>query len=132
MSEKNVETEKKNGIGKSTMSKEQMEQFINENLSVVPRNCRRKFESLVTVEEKFTKIRYFLDAKKLRDEMVEKNKLESKVKELFIKRKATTEDVVRVIDFCKQYIQSTKEDEIKKINGEIQRLTHLKQTLESE
>lgn len=132
MSEKNVETEKKNGIGKSTMSKEQMEQFINENLSVVPRNCRRKFESLVTVEEKFTKIRYFLDAKKLRDEMVEKNKLESKVKELFIKRKATTEDAVRVIDFCKQYIQSTKEDEIKKINIEIQRLSHLKQTLESE
>lgn len=132
MSEKNVETEKKNVVAKSAMTKEQMEQFINENLSVVPRNCRRKFESLITLEEKVTKIRYFLDAKRLKEEMIEKNRLESKVKELFIKRKATTEDVVRVIDFCKQYIQSTKEDEIKKINIEIQRLSHLKQTLESE
>ena len=132
MTGKNVETMSKSvNVDKTSMTKEQMEQFVNENLGIIPRNCNKKFESLKTIEEKVAKIQYYIDAKKLRDEMTERNKLENKVKQLFIRQKATTEDVVRVIDFCKEYLKSTKEDEISKLQNEIDRLTHLKQTLEN-
>ena len=131
MANENLNIEKKNDTGvKTTMSKEQMEQYVNENRSIVPRNWNKKFEAL-TLEQKVKKIGFFFDMQKMRNEAQEKNKLENKVKELFIKRKATTEDVVKVIDFCKQYIQTIKEEEINKLQGEIDRLTHLKQSLET-
>lgn len=131
MSEKNLETTKKNEVvGEATMSKEQMEKFVNDNLSYVPRNCCRKFE-LLPLDEKVKKIRYYINTQKAKAEMVEKNKLENKVKDLFIRRKATTQDVVRVIEFCKGFIQSTKKEEINKLEVEIKRLTSLKQTLEA-
>ncbi len=43
---------------------------------------------------------------------MEKKKLENMVKELFIKHNATTEDVSKVIDICKEYIQSTITEKI--------------------
>ena len=131
MSNKNVKNETKNNVvTESTMSNEQMEQFVTEHIGIVPRNWKRKFEVL-NIEQKVSKIHYYLDRQKQRTEAIEKNKLENRVKELFDKRKATTEDVVRVIDFCKQYIQATKEQEINKLQSEIERLTHLKQPLET-
>jgi len=131
MSNKNVKNETKNNVvTESTMSNEQMEQFVTEHFGIVPRNWKRKFEVL-NIEQKVSKIHYYLDRQEQRTEAIEKNKLENRVKELFDKRKATTEDVVRVIDFCKQYIQATKEQEINKLQSEIERLTHLKQSLET-
>ena len=131
MSNNNPNTETKKGaVVESTMTKEQMEQYVNENIAIVPRNWKRKFDAM-KIEQKVSKIRFYLDYQKLKEEAIEKNKLENRVKELFIKRKATTEDVVRVIDFCKQYIQTTKQEEINKLQSEIERLTHLKETLET-
>jgi hypothetical protein len=77
------------------------------------------------------KINHFIQAKKTREEHLEKNKLENRVKDLFDRRHATTEDVLRVIEFCKKYIESTKEAEINKLQTEIDRLSSLKRTLES-
>jgi len=125
----NMET-KKTENGQPKMSKEQMEQFINENNSIVPNNRRKQFESL-SLEEKVEKINHFIQAKKTREEHLEKNKLENRVKDLFDRRHATTEDVLRVIEFCKKYIESTKEAEINKLQTEIDRLSSLKRTLES-
>lgn len=131
MSNNNSNTETKKGaVVEPTMTKEQMEQYVNENIAIVPRNWKRKFDAM-KLEQKVSKIRFYLDYQKLKEEAIEKNKLENRVKELFIKRKATTEDVVRVIDFCKQYIQTTKQEEINKLQSEIERLTHLKETLET-
>ena len=131
MSNKNSNNDKPNGkVVEATMSKEQMEQFVAEHLSIVPRNWYRRFDAL-SLEQKVSKIHFYLDMQKMREEAMERNKLENKVKELFIKRKATTEDVVKVIDMCKEYIQSTKEDEITKLQCEIDRLTHLKNALET-
>lgn len=125
------ENEKKNdAVVEPTMSNEEKEKFVNENLSIVPRNWRKKFD-LLSLDQKVAKIHFYIDFQKLKYEAFEKNKLENKVKELFIKRKATTEDVVKVIDFCKEYIQTTKQEEINKLQDEIDRLTHLKQTLET-
>lgn len=125
----NMET-KKTENGQPKMSKEQMEQFINENNFIVPNNRRKQFESL-SLEEKVEKINHFIQAKKTREEHLEKNKLENRVKDLFDRRHATTEDVLRVIEFCKKYIESTKEAEINKLQTEIDRLSSLKRTLES-
>lgn len=131
MSKKELNTEAKNTeTAQQKMSNEQMELFIKENYPVVPRNCRKKFEPL-TLEQKVEKIHYYIESKKQREEYVEKNKLENKVKDLFIRRKATTEDVVRVIEFCQKYIESAKADEIKKLQIEIDRLSSLKRTLEN-
>ena len=76
---------------KAAMSKEQMEQFVKENMTIVPKNQRNKFE-LLTLEQKVSKIHVYMDIKKVRELLFEKNKLENKVKELLIRRKATTED----------------------------------------
>ena len=131
MAEKtNIET-KNEVVEQPKMTKEEMEKYVKDNLSIVPRNWRRKFDELKTIEQKVAKIRFYFDMQKMREEAIEKNKLENRVKDLFIKRRATTEDVVRVIDFCKEYIQTTKQTEIDKLQTEIDRLTHLKQTLET-
>ena len=115
---------------KAAMSKEQMEQFVKENMTIVPKNQRNKFE-LLTLEQKVSKIHVYMDIKKVRELLFEKNKLENKVKELLIRRKATTEDVLRVIETCKKFIASRKEAEVKKLQLEIDKLTLLKRKLEN-
>ena len=131
MANKNANTETKNNEVKETkMTKEQMEQFINENTAIVPKNQRKKFEAL-SLEQKAAKIQHYLASQKMKEEKVEKNKLENRVKDLFERRNATTEDVLCVIEFCKKYIESTKTAEIDKLQTEIDRLSSLKRTLES-
>lgn len=121
---------KKNVVANPAMTNEQMEQFVKDNISIVPKNQAKKFESL-KLEQKVSKIRFYIDIQKMKEDAREKNKLENKVKDLFVRRKATTEDVLRVIEFCKKYIESTKADEMNKLQAEIDRLTELKRTLEN-
>ena len=131
MANKKLDTEKQNdGVAEATMSDEQMEQFVTEHLSIVPRNWRSRFDAL-PLDKKVSKIHFYIDMQQMRANAMERNKLENRVKELFIKRNATTEEVVKVIEMCKEYIQSTKEQEINKLQDEIERLTHLKLALEA-
>ena len=131
MANKNSNDNKPNDkVAEVTMSNEQMEQFVAEHLFIVPRNWRSRFDAL-SLDKKVSKIRFYIDMQQMRANAMERNKLENKVKELFIKRNATTEEVVKVIDMCKEYIQSTKEQEITKLQDEIERLTHLKNALEA-
>ena len=130
MANKNANNENNNVVTNPAMTNEQMEQFVKENISIVPRNQAKKFESL-KLEQKVSKIRFYLDIQKMKEDAREKNKLENKVKDLFIRRKATTEDVLRVIEFCKKFIESTKVDEMNKLQAEIDRLTELKRSLEN-
>ena len=130
MANNNSNNENKNVVTNPAMTNEQMEQFVKENISIVPRNQTKKFESL-KLEQKVSKIRLYLDIQKMKEDAREKNKLENKVKDLFVRRKATTEDVLRVIEFCKQYIETSKVDEMNKLQAEIDRLTDLKRALEN-
>lgn len=130
MANKNANNENNNVVTNPAMTNEQMEKFVKDNISIVPRNQTKKFESL-KLEQKVSKIRFYLDIQKMKKDAREKNKLENKVKDLFVRRKATTEDVLRVIEFCKKYIESTKADEMNKLQAEIDRLTELKRTLEN-
>ena len=130
MANKNANNENNNVVTNPAMTKEQMEQFVKDNIAIVPRNQAKKFESL-KLEQKVSKIRFYIDIQKMKEDAREKNKLENKVKDLFVRRKATTEDVLRVIEFCKKFIESTKVDEMNKLQAEIDRLTELKRTLEN-
>ena len=130
MANNNSNNENKNGVTNPAMTNEQMEQFVKENISIVPRNQTKKFESL-KLEQKVSKIRFYIDIQKMKEDAREKNKLENKVKDLFVRRKATTEDVLRVIEFCKQYIETSKVYEMNKLQAEIDRLTDLKRALEN-
>lgn len=130
MANKNANNENNNVVTNPAMTNEQMEQFVKENIKIVPRNQAKKFESM-KLEQKVSKIRFYIDIQKMKEDAREKNKLENKVKDLFVRRKATTEDVLRVIEFCKKYIESTKADEMNKLQAEIDRLTELKRTLEN-
>ena len=130
MANKNANNENNNVVTNPAMTNDQMEKFVKDNISIVPRNQTKKFESL-KLEQKISKIRFYIDIQKMKEDAREKNKLENKVKDLFVRRKATTEDVLRVIEFCKKYIESTKADEMNKLQAEIDRLTELKRTLEN-
>ena len=130
MANNNSNNENKNVVTNPTMTNEQMEQFVKENISIVPRNQAKKFESM-KLEQKVSRIRFYIDIQKMKEDAREKNKLENKVKDLFVRRKATTEDVLRVIEFCKQYIETSKVDEMNKLQAEIDRLTDLKRALEN-
>lgn len=130
MANNNSNNENKNVVTNSAMTNEQMEQFVKENIKIVPRNQAKKFESM-KLEQKVSKIRFYIDIQKMKEDAKEKNKLENKVKDLFVRRKATTEDVLRVIEFCKQYIETSKVDEMNKLQAEIDRLTDLKRALEN-
>ena len=130
MANNNSNNENENVVTNPTMTNEHMEQFVKKNISFVPRNQVKKFESL-KLEQKVSKIRFYIDIQKMKEDAREKNKLENKVKDLFVRRKATTEDVLRVIEFCKKFIESTKVDEMNKLQAEIDRLTELKRSLEN-
>ena len=130
MANNNSNNENKNVVTNPAMTNEQMEQFVKENIKIVPRNQAKKFESM-KLEQKVSKIRFYIDIQKMKEDAREKNKLENKVKDLFVRRKATTEDVLRVIEFCKKFIESAKVDEMNKLQAEIDRLTELKRTLEN-
>ena len=131
MTNKNVNNEtKSNAVTEPTMTNEQMEQFVNTNIALVPKNQKKKFDAM-TLEQKTKKMRLYIDIQKMKEDAKERNKLENRVKDLFIRRKATTEDVLRVIEFCKQFIETSKVEEMKKLQTEIDRLTNLKRTLES-
>ena len=130
MANKNANNENNNVVTNPAMTNEQMEKFVKDNISIVPRNQTKKFESL-KLEQKVSKIRFYIDIQKMKEDAREKNKLENKVKDLFVRRKATTEDVLRVIEFCKQYIETSKVDEMNKLQAEIDRLTDLKRALEN-
>ena len=130
MANENKNNENKNNVvANSAMTNEQMEQFVKDNIAIVPKNQAKKFESL-KLEQKVSKIRFYIDIQKMKEDAKEKNKLENKVKDLFVRRKATTEDVLLVIEFCKKYIEASKEAEIMKLQSEIERLSSLKRTLE--
>ena len=114
---------------KVEMNENEMVQFVNENNDIVPKNRRNKFLNM-SIDEQVESIKKWQEIKKLRNEWAEKNKIENRVVELLTKRNATTEDVLKVIEVCKDYIKDCKEKELAKIDDEIARLNNMKKSIE--
>lgn len=120
-----IKNENKNQVENS-----ELEQFVQERLGLVPRMWKNRFDSW-TLEEKAARLKQWEQNKKNIEEYQKRQTLEYKVKELFEKKKPTTEDVLKVIDFCKSFIEASKAQEIKKLDEEIQKLTKMKSQLEN-
>ena len=108
----------------------QMEQFIKDNDAIVPKNQRKKYDAM-TLEQKVAKIKFWQDMKQMREQWTEAKKIENKVKSLFEQRKPSVEDVLKVIDYCKSYINDCKAAELAKLDEEIARLNEMRTALEN-
>ena len=102
--------------------------FINENIGFVPDNKRNVFETW-DIDKQYAKLSGWKTKAEWRAEMAELNKIENKVRDLFIKRKVTIEEVERVIEFCKSWIKDAHEHDITLIDEEIERLTERRNNL---
>lgn len=111
-------------------TKEMMEQFIAENINVVPNNRKNKFAAK-SLEDQYADIQHYLDRAKMWAEAREKNRIENKVREMMDRRHATIEDAEKIINICKEFISSYKDEQIAKIDEEIARLTAMKQSIEN-
>lgn len=115
---------------KNQVENPELTQFINEHLDLVPRMWKNRFDSW-TQEEKVARIKQWEKNKKNIEDYRERQKLENKVKALFEQKRPTTEEVLKVIEFCKSFIEASKAQEIAKLDEEIQKLTLMKSQLEN-
>lgn len=105
-------------------------QFINENINFVPDNRKRVFKTW-DIDKQYEMITRWKKNYEWRKQWEENNKIENKVKDLFIRRKVTIDDVMTVIDFCKAWIKEEQDHEIARIDEEIARLEERRNTLAS-
>ena len=110
------------------MDEAQMKQYVEENIHIVPKNQRNKFESM-TLDQKVSKISFYYDMQKLREEAKVKNSIPNKVREIFDKRHASIDDARTVLQFCTEFIDNFKQREIDKIDEQIRQLELMKQSL---
>ena len=72
MANENKNNENKNNVvANPAMTNGQMEQFVKDNISIVPKNQTKKFESL-KLEQKVSKIRFYIDIQKMKEDAREK------------------------------------------------------------
>lgn len=114
-------------VAEPIMDEEQMQQYVDENIHMVPKNQQKRFDSL-SLESKVAKIRFYYDMQKLREDARIKNSLPNKIKELFEKR-GTVEDAKTIIQYCQSFIDTFKQREIDKIDEQIRQLELMKQSL---
>lgn len=120
--------ETKNLVIEPIMDDSTMEAIVEDNISIVPKNKRKKFDSL-SLQHKVAKIQFYHDMAKMKEDARIKNSIAYRVKELFNKRHATIDDARDVLKFCNEFIDGYKLREIAKIDEEIARLEQMKQTL---
>lgn len=120
--------ETKNLVIEPIMDDATMEAIVEDNISIVPKNKRKKFDSL-SLQHKVAKIQFYHDMAKMKEDARIKNSVLNRVQELFDKRQATIDDARDVLKFCNEFIDGYKLREIAKIDEEIARLEQMKQSL---
>ena len=113
---------------KVNFNENEAQQFVTENINVVPKNQMKKFNSL-KLEDQVKKIQFYFDIKRLREDGKIKNSVPNKVKELFEHKKATIQDAKDVIKYCSEFIDGFKQREIEKLDAEIAKLQAMKQSI---
>ena len=121
-------TEVKNLEIKPRFDEETMQSIIDEDIELVPKNQRKKFDAL-SLEAKFAKILFYQDIAAMKEEAKIKNSVIYRVKEVFDKRHASIDDAREVIKFAQEFIDNCKQREIDKIDDQIQYLELMKQSL---
>lgn len=110
------------------MTEAEMQELINANLCIVPKNQRKKFDAM-TMEQQAAKIKFYQDITRMRAEAREKNSIKNRVAELFDKRHATVNDAKQVMEFAKEFINNFRAREIARLDEQIRQLEMKKQSL---
>lgn len=126
MKKNNNETEKI--VVNPIMNEEEMQQFVEENIHMVPKNQIKKFESM-TLKQKVSKIQLYQDIARMREEARIKNSVLNRVKEVFDKRHATVDDAKEVIKFAQEFVNNFRQHQIEEIDRQIAELEQMKQAL---
>lgn len=114
--------------GEITMSENEMVEFVNMYNGIVPKNQVKKFNGL-ELKDKVSKIKFYQDIIKMKEDARIKNSIPNKVKDLFETKHGTVEDAKAVMKFCNEFIESFKEREIERLDAEIAKLQAMKQSL---
>ena len=117
--------ETKNLVIEPIMDDATMEAIVEDNISIVPKNKRKKFDSL-SLQHKVAKIQFYHDMAKMKEDARIKNSIAYRVKELFNKRHATIDDATEVIKFAQEYVDSFKQRQIEDIDRQIAELEEMK------
>ena len=117
--------ETKNLVIEPIMDDATMEAIVEDNISIVPKNKRKKFDSL-SLQHKVAKIQFYHDMAKMKEDARIKNSISYRVKELFDKRHATIDDATEVIKFAQEYVDSFKQRQIDDIDRQIAELEEMK------
>ena len=99
--------ETKNLVIEPIMDDATMEAIVEDNISIVPKNKRKKFDSL-SLQHKVAKIQFYHDMAKMKEDARIKNSVLNRVRELFDKRHATIDDARDVLKFCNEFIDGCK------------------------
>ena len=117
--------ETKNIMIEPIMDEDVMAAVVEDNISIVPKNQRKKFDSL-SLQHKVAKIQFYHDMAKMKEDARIKNSIPYRVKELFEKRHATIDDATEVIKFAQEYVDSFKHRQIEDIDRQIAELEEMK------
>lgn len=117
--------ETKNIMIEPIMDEETMTSVVEDKISIVPKNQRKKFDSL-SLQHKVAKIQLYQDMAKMKEDARIKNSIPSRVKELFDKRHATIDDATEVIKFAQEFVDSFKQRQIEDIDRQIAELEEMK------
>ena len=124
----NMNVVENNTVENIVMDEETMQAIVDDNIDIVPRSQRKKFEAM-TLKQKVAKIKFYNDMKIMREDARIKNSLPNKVKEMFERRKGTVQDAKDLINWLNVFVEGFREREIARIDEEIAKLEEIKLSL---
>lgn len=116
-------------VVENNTTNESQKQFINENISVVPKLRMKKFLQL-SLDEQVKSINHYIELRRIRQEWEERAKVINRVKDIFERKHATVDDAQEVLSFCEDFINNYKQKEIDKLDEEIRKLQEKRNALQ--
>ena len=117
-----------NAVENVSMDEQTMQAIIDDNIEIVPKNQRKKFDAL-SLEAKIAKLQFYQDIATMRAEAKVKNSIPNKVKELFEKRHANIEDAKQVLKYAQEFIDNYRMMQIAELDKQIAELEAMKEAL---
>lgn len=110
------------------MDEQQMQQYVEENIHMVPKNQRKKFDTM-TLNEKIEKMQYYQDRAVKIEQWKQSASIVNKVRDLFDKRHATIDDAKEVIKFAQEFVDNFRQHQIEEIDKKIAELEQMKESI---
>lgn len=117
-----------NAVENVSMDEQTMQAIIDDNIEMVPKNQRKKFDAL-SLEAKIAKLQFYQDIAVMKAEAKVKNSIPNKVKELFEKRHANIEDAKQVLKYAQEFIDNYRMMQIAELDKQIAELEAMKEAL---